>query len=789
MRRAGISDKDGVLRFTWISETGSKGQSFVKFDIKSYLEHKQPARRRLLAETNTLKQETQSSGSLLKFVIIGAAIVVVGVVVWKMNTGNKTPEEEPVREKARPKRKKAQEQSKVQEKSKRAKKIERRAKTSLIKTEQKDDDIEEEQPTIEEHKEKKDEIEEYVDPLKKRPKRKRKTKRRETLTDEVKEDIKEEPVVEKAVKKAEVKTEIMPEVKKEKRDKDEMDQAKEATKKAEQAKAEAEKAEEEERKMKEELEKVKVKEAEALKKKEDEEKRLNEIKEQEKKVERELKEAESKGKKKKNKGKKAAELEENIINVVNKDVPVKSEEPLVEYRLPPKRSGKAKQVEEEVVEHANQDEAPLVVEDATAGLIWEGDDLAVSGLKHDLTTKPLYETADRQEEPLQELPKIEQGKKPKPKVPVEKDKVPERKAEIVKEEKPQEMPNIVVGEKLKPLDKFEVEEKPEVRSKVVAKKVDEEKPQNPPEVTTNDKLLPKSGITPEEKPKVNREVKKIAIDTAVLEKSKNEEEDKDMTSSPGGSVRSPVGDLAFSPALSSDGADFGGSSEIMSSSGGSDIFAVTLETALLPSIKRVTPAADNPILKDFKLINPDTNKATWTKTHFIFTIDCSEKMAGARWDSVTLGYDACVQKLKTFKDVMVSAFTFDNKVNPFCREKIPVKAAVNTKDIPFTGKGCNFRRAMDYVIKLIERSSHKDYLICLLFLACGKTGAAGAPKEQVTKLISMTKNGTKFAIYTLACETEDESEIKDLANALGGEHYSLVKAEASRIAFYNVLGL
>jgi len=359
---------------------------------------------------------------------------------------------------------------------------------------------------------------------------------------------------------------------------------------------------------------------------------------------------------------------------------------------------------------------------------------------------------------------------------------------IVKDEKPQEMPNIAVSEKLKPLDKFEEEKKPEVRTKVPAKKVDEEKPQSLPEVTTNDKVMHKSEFNPEEKPKVDREVKKMPVDGVDLEKSKAEE-DKEITSNPGNSVRSPFGDLALNPSFTSDGADFGGSFKIIPSSSGSDISAAALETALLPSIKRVTSLIDNSIFNGFKVINPDTNKAVWTKTHFIFGLDCSDRMAGVRWDCVTLGYDACVQKLKAFKDILVSAFTFDCKVNPFVREKTPASAAVNAKDIPYTGKGRNFKRAMDYVIRLIERSVHKEYLICLLFLASGKTGPGGSPKEQITKLNTQRKSGTKLVVYTFGCETKEEAEIKDIADRLEGEHYSLIKAEASRVALYNVLGL
>lgn len=801
---ANLDVKNNLLRFIWITEK-NKGQTFVEFEYPRQANNsKGPfSRGRLLeAEDNTKQDNTQpkaqGSSNMLTYILIPLGLLVVAGIIWMVSAGKKTAAEEPVRERAKPRKQREpkveQPKNQPQENSKRSKKRARKAKTNIEKKEVEEEQSEEEVVNIEDKKDQQEKIEEYVDPLRKKHHKHAKKYKRGNTEGADKAEVKqeEEPIIERATaRKPEIKQEMKAEKTKKTKKKgaDKTKQAEEELKKTEQIKAEAEKKEEEDRKVKEKLEKEKAKakeeaekQAEAKKQKEEEERKLQD---QEQKA-KEVKKPETKGKKKK--GKKTTDKEEN------KDVAPKSEEPLVEYRLPPKKQAKQSQpVEQEIVNEKvtlERDDEPLVVEEATAGLKYQVEELETTGLKHEIKPGVLYETAPHPEEKPQDLPKINPGNKPKPKPQIKKEKAPEQRAPVIPEEKPQELPKIAVNEKVKPMDKAKAEIKPEIKSKVAAKKVAEEKPQNAPEVILNDKVTSKNAVNPEVKPKVEREIKKINIDTAGIEKSGAEEEDKDASASPCGSesVRSPVGDLALSPTLSSDGADFGTSSEILGSSSGGNLFTTTLENALLPSVKKITAVNQDAILTPFKTIGPN-GKATWTKTHFIFTIDCSERMAGARWDSVTLGYEACLHKLMPFKDIVVSAFTYDGKVNPYCREKAPAKAVSTAKDIPYTGKGCNFRRAIDYVIRLIERSAHKDYLACVIFLAGGLTGPTGIPKEQTIKLKTMQKAGLKLVMYCLSCEAEEEADIKNLADSMEGEYYKLEKAEASRVAFYHVLDL
>eukprot|EP00826_Nyctotherus_ovalis_P010995 TRINITY_DN12870_c0_g3_i1.p1 TRINITY_DN12870_c0_g3~~TRINITY_DN12870_c0_g3_i1.p1 ORF type:complete len:176 (+),score=62.33 TRINITY_DN12870_c0_g3_i1:171-698(+) len=174
------------------------------------------------------------------------------------------------------------------------------------------------------------------------------------------------------------------------------------------------------------------------------------------------------------------------------------------------------------------------------------------------------------------------------------------------------------------------------------------------------------------------------------------------------------------------------------------------------------------------------------KTHFIFILDCSGSMKGARWDSVVVGLFTCLRRIKRMQDVWVSAFTFDNKPNPFCRERTPQQAISNASKMPFTGKGTNFMRALEYAITLINKSKKKEHLLCLMFLS---DGLGGYPSDQMNKLKQMKKNGKKMLFYTIACVTEKDDEMRKMAIELQGEHYKVTNEEASKLVFSTILSV
>jgi len=209
------------------------------------------------------------------------------------------------------------------------------------------------------------------------------------------------------------------------------------------------------------------------------------------------------------------------------------------------------------------------------------------------------------------------------------------------------------------------------------------------------------------------------------------------------------------------------------------------ERDLLASIKRIIISKQTEDVKEFREVK-ETGKIAWTKTHFIFILDCSGSMAGARWDSVVVGLFSCLKRIKRMVDVCVSAFTFDTKPNPFCRERTPRQAIANAERMPFTGKGTNYMRALEYAITLINKSKKDNHLLCILFLS---DGLCEYPVEQIEKLKTMRKKGKKILFYTISCVTDEEKTMMKMATELQGEHYKVTNEEASRLVFSTILNV
>ena len=213
------------------------------------------------------------------------------------------------------------------------------------------------------------------------------------------------------------------------------------------------------------------------------------------------------------------------------------------------------------------------------------------------------------------------------------------------------------------------------------------------------------------------------------------------------------------------------------------LISSAVEDAAQAFIKKVIASNQEEELKEHKIIDKD-GKATWKKTHFIFMIDCSGSMKGSRWEAVKLGFTTCLQKLKHMKEIQVSAFTFDDKPTLFCREKTPKDVIPKIKNLPFTGNGTNYKRAMDFTISLIAKAQKYSYLSCVLFLS---DGLGGYPQDSVNELLVLKGKGRKIAFCTIACETDEDNDMMLLANGLRGEHYKLINLEASKVIFSTIL--
>ncbi len=200
-------------------------------------------------------------------------------------------------------------------------------------------------------------------------------------------------------------------------------------------------------------------------------------------------------------------------------------------------------------------------------------------------------------------------------------------------------------------------------------------------------------------------------------------------------------------------------------------------------IKLVIDSKQDELAKEFRKIN-EKGKVTWMKTHFIFIIDCSGSMKGVRWNSVKAGYKRCLAHIKRMPEVIISAFTFDDKANPFVREKTPAIAATTAERLPFSGKGTNYKRALEFAINIIKRSQHQEYLSCILFLS---DGMGGYPEEAMNEILTMREEGKKILFYTMACATKEDEDMVNMAKMLEGAHYTFDDAEAAKRVFAAIL--
>ncbi len=191
------------------------------------------------------------------------------------------------------------------------------------------------------------------------------------------------------------------------------------------------------------------------------------------------------------------------------------------------------------------------------------------------------------------------------------------------------------------------------------------------------------------------------------------------------------------------------------------------------------------VAKEFFRIN-SKGKATWRNTHFIFVIDCSGSMKGLRWDSVKAGYKRCLEHLGKMKDVLISAFTFDDGPNPFVREKPPGQAVLTADKIPFTGKGTNYKRALEFAMGLVDRAHNKDYLSCVLFLS---DGMGGFPEDAMKHIANLKDAGKKILFYTIACVTTEDDDMIKMDNLVRGAHYAFDNPETARRVFSAILKL
>jgi uncharacterized protein YegL len=183
-------------------------------------------------------------------------------------------------------------------------------------------------------------------------------------------------------------------------------------------------------------------------------------------------------------------------------------------------------------------------------------------------------------------------------------------------------------------------------------------------------------------------------------------------------------------------------------------------------------------------LDPISGRLHWTKTHFILALDSSKAMTGRRWKGVLDGFQMFLQYLLREKEVVVSAFTFDEEVTPYIKEQQPSKVKAMQTELPFTsGSDRKYGKALSKLLGLMATENapdFQDYLPCVLFVSTGK---GGYPEEEMSSLMLLKSEGKDFLFFSFACETEGDADMERIASGLNGEHFRITEADCLPAAF------
>jgi hypothetical protein len=161
-------------------------------------------------------------------------------------------------------------------------------------------------------------------------------------------------------------------------------------------------------------------------------------------------------------------------------------------------------------------------------------------------------------------------------------------------------------------------------------------------------------------------------------------------------------------------------------------------------------------------------------------------MRGTRWRQLGFAYRTFIQLVQDMSAVVISTLTFDENVRVFFKELPPKEALKKGEKLPFGGGGTNFSRALKEVTALLTAGSpaYADYLGNIIFFSDGQ---GDSPRTELTDLVVLKNTGKPVTINTIACETEDEDDLVNMACALEGQHFNTSSATALSKIFESIL--
>lgn len=192
-------------------------------------------------------------------------------------------------------------------------------------------------------------------------------------------------------------------------------------------------------------------------------------------------------------------------------------------------------------------------------------------------------------------------------------------------------------------------------------------------------------------------------------------------------------------------------------------------------------------VKENRIVEAETQKATWVNTHFIFAVECTGTMTGTKWLSISSGFKKTMEILQKMEKVSVTVFSFHEKIN-MCAKELDSTDDLKKVKLDFKkGPKAVFEVALDAVIEsLVSQESGKLKGCAAVIFLIGQ-GKGGPSNKQVERLSALKKEGKKILFYSFSIENEADSEIEDIAKALNGEHYRVLKNTAIKTLLPDVI--
>jgi hypothetical protein len=163
-------------------------------------------------------------------------------------------------------------------------------------------------------------------------------------------------------------------------------------------------------------------------------------------------------------------------------------------------------------------------------------------------------------------------------------------------------------------------------------------------------------------------------------------------------------------------------------------------------------------------------------------------MRGKKWNNVKAATKNMLELASKMPDDLVSIFSFDDNTYSLFKEVDMPTALASIDKLKFGGKGTRYSKAIAQIINIIksEKPEHEKYLSAILFFS---DGSGGEITTEMKSLLDIRSAGKRMILDTIACETEDDKVLQQMAVLMNGDHYRTTNSSALRQIYEKILSL